>query len=43
MDAGQLVPDDIVVSLIMQELKKHANEHWLLDGKFLVWQGISPL
>jgi len=31
MDAGQLVPDDLVIAMIKEELKK-CNNGWILDG-----------
>uniref|UniRef100_H3A640 GTP:AMP phosphotransferase AK3, mitochondrial n=2 Tax=Latimeria chalumnae TaxID=7897 RepID=H3A640_LATCH len=32
IDQGQLVPDEVMTRLIMQELKKLEQHHWLLDG-----------
>ena len=33
IDEGALVPDDTMVALISAELKKMADNSWLLDGK----------
>jgi len=33
MDNGTLVPDDIIISLIGNEIKKLINRNYLLDGK----------
>uniref|UniRef100_A0A1B6DIL6 GTP:AMP phosphotransferase, mitochondrial n=1 Tax=Clastoptera arizonana TaxID=38151 RepID=A0A1B6DIL6_9HEMI len=32
VDIGQLVPDDIMIDVISNELNKNSNENWLLDG-----------
>uniref|UniRef100_A0A1B6LWM4 GTP:AMP phosphotransferase, mitochondrial n=1 Tax=Graphocephala atropunctata TaxID=36148 RepID=A0A1B6LWM4_9HEMI len=32
MDAGKLVPDEIMFNVIASELKKYSKENWLLDG-----------
>jgi len=32
IDAGQLVPDDIMFNVITSELSKYSKENWLLDG-----------
>jgi len=34
MDNGTLVPDDIIISLIGNEIKKLINQNYLLDGKW---------
>jgi len=34
MDKGNLVPDDVVSSLIVNELKGMKEHSWLLDGKY---------
>jgi len=32
IDEGKLVPDDVMVDLMLNELDKIDNESWLLDG-----------
>ncbi|KAM4809214.1 GTP:AMP phosphotransferase AK3, mitochondrial [Rhinophrynus dorsalis] len=32
IDQGQLVPDDVITRLVVQELHKMNQNHWLLDG-----------
>ncbi|KAK7101014.1 GTP:AMP phosphotransferase AK3, mitochondrial-like [Littorina saxatilis] len=32
MDEGKLVPDEIVTSIVVDELKKYEHDSWLLDG-----------
>lgn len=32
VDIGQLVPDEIMINVISDELNKNSNENWLLDG-----------
>jgi len=32
MDAGKLVPDDVIIDMVLNELKAVKAEHWLLDG-----------
>ena len=32
MESGQLVPDNVMVQLILNELQKLKHESWLLDG-----------
>ena len=32
MDKGELVPDEVMVSLVSSELKKLGDQSWLLDG-----------
>ena len=32
MDEGKLVPDDVITKIMLNELKKHNKENWLLDG-----------
>ena len=34
MDEGRLVPDDIITTIVVDELKKYEQDSWLLDGKF---------
>ena len=34
MDEGKLVPDDIITTIVVDELKKYEQDSWLLDGKF---------
>lgn len=32
IDAGNLVPDEIIFNVVLNELGKHSKENWLLDG-----------
>lgn len=32
LDGGNLVPDDTMISLIGEEIKKQGDNNWLLDG-----------
>lgn len=32
IDAGQLVPDEVMLNVITSELRKYSKENWLLDG-----------
>jgi len=36
MDSGSFVPDDMMISLIGDEIESVADRNWLLDGK---WKG----
>ena len=36
IDHGNLVPDDVIVDLIVNELHPIQNHSWLLDGTFTV-------
>ncbi len=29
---GKLVPDEIISKIVIQQIKEHAGENWLLDG-----------
>lgn len=33
IDSGQLVPDNVMVQLILNELQKLKHDSWLLDGE----------
>lgn len=35
MDKGNLVPDEVVCSLITNELNNLKDQSWLLDGKYI--------
>lgn len=37
MESGQLVPDNVMVQLILNELQKLKHESWLLDGINMVY------
>lgn len=37
MESGQLVPDNVMVQLILNELQKLKHESWLLDGINVVY------
>lgn len=33
IDEGKLVPDDVMIKFILNEIKNTGSESWLLDGK----------
>ena len=35
LDSGRLVPDSLVNQLVVEEIQKSSNSHWLLDGKLM--------
>lgn len=38
IDKGELVPDQVMVDLILEELEKLAGKSWLLDGEIVTFQ-----
>ena len=34
LDGGHFVPDDVMISLINEEIESLSDKNWLLDGKY---------
>lgn len=43
MESGQLVPDNVMVQLILNELQKLKHESWLLDGINMVYTNLVAI